>query len=211
MKRLFVFLCACIIFCLTTSFVFAGTAGDKHPHAWHSGTVVMFSGDTITGNLYFTRKVAEGLLQIRKGNRVRVLTVKDVISFSYFDEKHNTERKFITVSLQPDLSTRNHEIFIELVYANQKLAILNHKTLGFETKRFQFNPFRKKIIVNNRYLLDNQSGKVLPMSKENALELMEDERKEILYYIQSNGVRLKTLEDFMTLLDYHESLLKRES
>jgi hypothetical protein len=209
MKRLLVTLPACILFFLLS--VKTSATANNSPHKWHSGTVVMLSGDTIRANVYFTRKVAEGLLQVRKGNQIRILTVKDVISFSYFDENKNSERKFITVSLQPEQSTRSHEIFIELVYSNEQMAILNHKTLGFDNRKIQFNPFRKKIIVNNRYLLDNLSGKVLPMSKENALELMENEKKEILYYIQSNGVRLKTVEDFMALLDFHQSLLKTDS
>jgi hypothetical protein len=209
MKRLLVTLPACILFfllCANTS-----ATANNNPHKWHSGTVVMLSGDTIRANVYFTRKVAEGLLQVRKGSQIRILTVKDVISFSYFDEDKKSERKFITVSLQPEQSTRSHEIFIELVYSNEQMAILNHKTLGFDNRKIQFNPFRKKVIVNNRYLLHNLSGKVLPMSKENALELMENEKKEILYYIQSNGVRLKTVEDFMALLDFHQLLVKTDS
>jgi hypothetical protein len=178
---------------------------DKHP-LWHSGTVVLRSGDTLHCQLNFTRKVAEGLLQVMNGNQIHVLTVKDVISFSYFDEKKNIERKYLTLSLRPDLSTRRHEVFIEHVYGSKKLSILNHKTLGFATTGFQFNPFKKKVVVNYRYLLDNQSGEILPMSRENALQLMKEEKKQILTYIQTNGMRLKTVKEFIVLLDYHDSL-----
>jgi hypothetical protein len=101
---------------------------------------------------------------------------------------------------------RPHEIFIEYIYGNGKVWIMNHKMLGFSKKVFQFNPFGKRTVVNQRYLLNHESGELLPMSKENALALMSGERREVLSFIQSNGLRLKTVDDFIALLDFQKSL-----
>jgi hypothetical protein len=193
---------------ISSIFSYAGDKpSDKNLQSWHKGIVVFHSGDTIHCRLQFTRKVEEGLLQVMKGDQIGILTVKDVKAFSYFDEKKNQVRRFVTLSLMPELSTRNHEIFIEHLYSNARLSILNHRMLGFSAHAFQINPFRTKTVVNKQYLLDNATGTVLPMSKENILSLMKSEQKEILRYIQSNGIRLKSVADFKSLLDYHQSLL----
>jgi hypothetical protein len=178
---------------------------DRSPK-WHEGFAVLNNGDTIRGQLQFTRKVSEGLLQVRKENKIEVLTVKDVTHFSFFDERTNSDRKFYTLSFQPESGKRPHEIFIEYIYGNRKVWIMNHKMLGFSKKVFQFNPFGKRTVVNQRYLLNHESGELLPMSKENALALMSGERREVLSFIQSNGLRLKTVDDFIALLDFQKSL-----
>jgi hypothetical protein len=204
MKRLFVFTFICVSF---SAFTQSLPNPFKKKAPWHNGTVVLHTGDTITGPVKFTRKVSEGLLQMKKGRQVKVLTVKDVLSFSYYDKKKKKTRKYLTLSLLPELATREHEIFIEYIYGNNKLSLLNYKALGFSDQALQINPFRTKTVVNKRYLLDNKTGKILPLTKENVLELMDEEKKEVMTYIHSSGMRLKTVEDYISLLDYHQSLI----
>ena len=204
MKRLFVIFLLCISFsALAQSF--------PHPFKkkkpWHSGTVVFHNGDTLYGNLKFTRKVSEGLLQVRHGKQVKVFTVKDVLSFSYYDKKKNKTRRYLTLSMAPDLATREHEVFIEYIHGNNKFSLLNYKALGFSDQAVQINPFRTKTVVNKRYLLDNSTGKIVPLTKDNVLGLMDEERKEVMSYIHTSGMRLKTVEDYILLLDYHQSLI----
>ena len=204
MKRPFVFLLLCISF---SAFSQSFPNPFKSNAPWYNGTVVLQTGDTIAGPLKFTRKVSEGLLQMKKGRQVKVLTVKDVLSFSYYDKKKKKTRRYLTLSLLPDLATRKHEIFIEYIYGNNKVSLLNYKVLGFSEQTLQINPFRTKTVVNRRYLLDNNTGKILPLTKENALELMDEEKREVMSYIHSSGMRLKTVEDYISLLDYHQSLI----
>jgi len=173
---------------------------------WHEGYVVTHSNDTINCFLQFTRKVSEGLIQIIDGNQVKVLTVKDVRFFSYFDKKKNTYRKFYAMNFRPNLSTREHEIFVEFIHGNDRVWLLNHKTMGFDT-RWHLNPFRKKSIVNNRYLFDQVTGNIMPMSKENVLKMMGSQKEEMLDYIQTKGMRLRNIDDYIALLDYHQTLL----
>jgi len=205
MKRLFVVILLCCISCSAFSQSFPFLFNKNTP--WHKGTVVMQNGDTIRGYVKFTRKVSEGLLQMKKGKRVEVLTVKEVAAFSYYDKEKKRTRTYLTLSLLPDLATREHEIFIEYVYGNNKLSLLNYKTLGFAENALQLNPFRSKTVVNKRYLLNKKTGKILPLTKENILGLMDEERTEVMTYLQSNGIRLKTLDEYISLLDYHQTLI----
>jgi hypothetical protein len=177
-----------------------------HSPRFHSGIVVLHSGDTIHCKLNFTRKVSEGLLQIVRENHIEVLTVKDVHSFSYIDEIQKQQRTFYNINFTPDLSTRSHEVFVELLHSTNTISILNHRTLGYSDKSIQFNPFRKKVVVNYYYLLEQKSGLILPLSKENVLLMMEERKNQIVPFIETNGLKLKAVSDFVTLLDYHQTL-----
>ena len=178
----------------------------KNRPEWHTGNVVFLSGDSLACQLKFTRKVSEGLLQILNGSSVRILTVKEVKSFSYYDEKQKRTRRFINVSLMPELSTRKHEIFIEDLYGNGVFSILNHRTIGYAENSIAINPFRKKTVVNHLYILDNSTGEVLPLSKENILAVMQTEKEQVTNYLEKSRTKLKSVSDYIALLEYHKSL-----
>jgi hypothetical protein len=203
MKRLFLLLL--FISLLIGPFVNQSQASHKKPK-FYSGTIVLNSGDTLACELKFTRKVSEGLLQVKKGDKLEVLTVKDVISFNFQDDEKKATRTFYNLSLIPVLSTRRHEVFVELLYGNNNLAIVNHRTMGFSDKTLQFNPFRKKTVINNLYLFDKKKGLILPLSRENVLEMMEEKKPNIETYLHNSALRLKSINDYITLLDYHATL-----
>lgn len=201
-----------LLLCVLVCFSFLASAqqilNPKDLSLWNRGIVVFHSGDTLQCEMHFTRKVAEGLLQVLNHDKIEILTVKDVTSFSYYDMRKNKQRTFYSFALRADLSSRTHEVFIEHIFGNREFSILNHKALGLSVQPIQFNPFKKKkCVVNKNYIFDNKSGRVLPMSKENVLELMAAEKTQVLSYLQTSGIRLKTLSDFIGLLNYHQSLL----
>lgn len=173
---------------------------------FYKGIVVLHSGDTLACEMKFTRKVSEGLLQIWKTDHIEVLTVKDVRSFSFEDDKKQQLRTFYNLPLIPDLATRRHEVFVERVYGNENMVIVNHRTMGFSEKSWQFNPFRKKNIVDKFYLLDTRAGLVLPLSKENILAMMKEKKEIIDSYLHSNSLKLKNISDYIALIDYHQSI-----
>lgn len=183
------------------------SAADKNPVRWFKGSVVFHSGDTLECKLKFTRKVTEGLIQVMRDDRVEILTVKNLQSFSYFDETRNQVRTYYNLSLIPELSTRKHEIFIELLYGTKTFSLLNHKTLGYSDKTIQINPFRKKVVINKMYLFDKINGVVVPLSRENILLLMEEKKTAVLSFIETNSLKLKRVDDYISLLDYHQNLV----
>lgn len=173
---------------------------------FYPGSVVLHSGDSIICKMRFTRKVAEGLLQIRNGDKVCILTVKDVRSFSFEDPEKKRRRSFVNVNLLPDLSTRRHEVFVEIIHGSGQISIVCHRTLGYAKGSLQINPFRKKQVVNRYYLYRQNSEETLPLTPENILQMLHDKRDKIAPYVQGGGIRLKTVCDYIDLLDYHLSL-----
>jgi hypothetical protein len=196
MKRLLWLIC----------FVFVSfmSVAEKNP-AFNSGRVVLHNGDTLVCKLRFTRKVSEGLLQILSDDKVQILTVHQVYSFSFFDEKRNKERHFSTVYLKPELSSRSHEVFAEVLHENDAVAVINHRTMGY-AKKWEINPFRKKTANDNYYLLEKETHLVLPLSKENILAVMNEDRSDIQAFLENSTLKFRQVSDYITVLDYQQSL-----
>jgi hypothetical protein len=164
------------------------------------------SGDTVECQLQFTRKVTEGLLKIRTGNTEQILTVKQVRSFEYWDEAKKKTRHFSMLSVQPELSGKKHEVFMEIMYNDQYFSIVNHRTMGYPQNTWQFSPFRKKIVVENLYLLENQTGEALPLCKESLLKMSGSKQAQINQFLETFRA-LKSITDYMEVLEYHQALL----
>lgn len=171
---------------------------------WTPGFVVLETNDTVSCTLRYSQMVPEGLLQILDGETILTLSVRDVKCFFFFDPARSRYRKFFALSL-PLTGQVEREIFMEYIYGNERISILNHKTMGLARSYMEFTPFRQPIPVNDLYLLDCRTGKILPISEENALSLLE--KKQMVYgFIESNGIRFRKLSDYVKVFEYENSL-----
>ena len=177
----------------------------KDKRAFVTGTVVLHSGDSIQCKLRFTRKVSEGLIQILVDSTMQMLTVKHVSSFFFYDDSRQAERVFYNVSLMPELSSRKHEVFVERMHANNDIAIVKHRAIGY-SKKWQLNPFRKKAVVDEFYLLDLETRKVLPLNKENIIAMMKEDKKTIEGFLETSSLKFRRVTDYITVLDFQQSL-----
>ncbi len=171
---------------------------------WTPGVVVLETNDTIACILRFNQLVPEGLLQVKDSANILTLSVKDVKSFFFFDARSNRYRKFFTLSV-PLNGQKSREMFLEYVYGNERVSILNHKTMGLAHGYMEFTPFKQPVPVNKQYLLDCRSGKLMPISGQNALSLL-GKKQQVSSFIQQNGIRFKKLSDYVRVFEYDESL-----
>src|SRR5690606_25509908 len=93
---------------------------------WTAGLVVLETDDTVSCTLRFNQMVPEGLLQVLDGENILTLSVKDVKCFFFFDPKKDRYRKFFTLSV-PFRGAVAREMFLEYIYGNGRVSILNHK------------------------------------------------------------------------------------
>lgn len=171
---------------------------------WTPGSIVLETNDTVSCTLRYNQMVPEGLLQVLDGENILTLSVKDVKCFFFFDTARNRYRKFFTLSV-PLNGQLSREMFMEYVYGNENVSILNHKTMGLAHSYMEYTPFRQPVPVNHLYLLDCQTGEVLPISQENALSMIE--KKEIVTgFIQTNGIRFRKLSEYVKVFEYDKSL-----
>jgi hypothetical protein len=171
---------------------------------WTSGLVILETNDTVACSLRFNQMVPEGLLQVLDGKNVLTLSVKDVKSFTFLDKKKNRYRKFFTLTVPLNGNIRR-EMFLEYVYGNDKISILNHKTIGFANAYMEFSPLKQVTPLNRQYLLDSASGQILRLSKENALSLL-DQKQKVTSFIQNNDIHFKRVSDYVKIFEYHRSL-----
>jgi len=171
---------------------------------WTLGIVVLETNDTVACNLRYNQMVPEGLLQVQDGDNVLTLSVKDVKCFFFYDTDKKRYRKFFTLSV-PLKGEIEREMFLEYVYGNDKISILNHKTMGVPHSYMEYTPFKQSIPLNKQYLLDCRTGKILPISEENAMSLLSKKQK-VEGFIESNGIRFRKLSDYVKVFEYDRSL-----
>lgn len=196
-------------FVLSASFVQLPPANNPNNNIyfypdWTPGFVVLETNDTVSCTLRYNQIVPEGLLQILDGETILTLSVKDVKCFFFFDTAKSRYRKFFTLSV-PLHGRVEREMFMEYVYGNERVSILNHKTMGLAHSYMEFTPFKQSIPVNELYLLDCRTGEILPISEENALSLLE-KKKTVAGFIESNGIRFRKLSDYVKVFEYENSL-----
>jgi hypothetical protein len=196
-------------FLLSASFVTIPAANDskttiQYFPGWTQGLVVLETNDTVACQLRFNQMVPEGLLQVLDGDNILTLSVKDVKCFFFFDAKKNRYRKFFTLSVPMD-GYVSREMFLEYIYGNDKVSILSHKTMGLAHSYMEYTPFKQAIPLNKQYLLDSRTGKLLPISEQNALSLLE-RKQEVSNFIQDNEIRFRKISDYVKVFEYDQSL-----
>lgn len=172
---------------------------------WTPGIVVLETNDTVACSLRYNQMVPEGLLQVLDGENILTLSVRDVKCFFYYDSIQDRHRRFFTLSVP--LNRQVHrEMFLEYVYGNDKVSILNHKTMGLAHSYMELSPFKQSIPLNKLYLLDCRKGEVFPISEENALSML-DKKESVIGFIETNGIRFRKLSDYVRVFEYEKSLL----
>lgn len=171
---------------------------------WTPGLVVLETNDTVECTLRYNQMVPEGLLQVLDDENVLTLSVRDVKCFFFFDEQKNRYRKFYTLSVPFD-GNISREMFLEYIYGNDNVSILNHKTMGLAHAYMEFTPFKQPIPLNRQYLLDCKTGVLLPISEENALSLLKD-KQQVTSFIENNDIRFRKISDYVKVFEYDRSL-----
>lgn len=171
---------------------------------WTPGMVVLESNDTVACMLRYNQLVPEGLLQVRDGETVLTLSVRDVKCFFFFDARKDRYRKFYTLTVPVNKSI-SREMFLEYIYGNDKVSILNHKTMGLAHTYMEYTPFKQPIPISKQYLLNCHTGELLPISEENALSLM-GKSDLVNNFIELNHIRFRKLSDYVKVFEYDRSL-----
>jgi hypothetical protein len=183
--------------------LFAQTTTERFLLDWTNGVVIFKTGDTLQCDLRFNQAGAQPILQIGKTGHTLTVPTRDVRQFSFFDSLKNRNRIFTSFQ-NPNIPTQ--EFYMEKIYADSHFSILNHKTMEKPDElnfiRFVGKPFK----TYKKYLLNEWTGELLPLSRENLFQLLEPKKSEILSFVRTNGIRFKRLADFITVFEYHNSL-----
>lgn len=198
MKRLFL-----PAFLFFSASVFAQITSEKFLLEWRKGAVVFKTGDTLLCDVRFNQAGAQPILQIRKEGYTLTVPTKDVNQFSFFDTGKNRQRIFASFR---NPNPAGQEFYMEKIYGDTHFSILNHKTIEKPEElnfiRFVGRPFK----TYRKYLRNESTGELLPLSRESLLQLLEPKKPEILSFVRTKGIRFKRIADFITVFEYHNSL-----
>jgi hypothetical protein len=181
----------------------AQTFNEKFLLDWTEGLVIFKTGDTLLCDLRFNQAGAHPILQITKDGHTLTVPTKDVKQFSFFDTFKNRDRVFITIQ---DPNRYVQEFYMEKIYRDGHFSILNHKTIEKADELTIIKFVGKPIKTYRKYLLDETTGQLLPLSRESLLQLLEPKKPEILSYVRTKGIRFRRVADFISVFQYHNSL-----
>jgi hypothetical protein len=181
---------------------------EKTLQNWTQGYVVLVTGDTVRCEMNYSPAVSEGLLQVKDDGNILTLSVKEVKAFSYLDQKKKVTRRFYTFPVYDENVSTSREYFLEFIYENPHAAILNHHML---VNKVMGSPYTKggnyAMIMELKYLLDVHTGKLVQLSKKEAMALMASKRDMVEAYIKENSIKLKNdVEEYIKVLDYYATL-----
>jgi hypothetical protein len=157
-------------------------------------------------NLRFIETASEGLLQVMDDERIVTLDIKHVKSFSFYESQINRLRKYFSIALALDQPV-SKQFFLECLYNDSQFSILRHKTVGVPYDYMNYSRFiSKPARITRKYILNLNTGELLPLSREHALKLMEKRKAEISSFIQSHDIKFKKVADYVHVFEYHASL-----
>lgn len=175
--------------------------------AWSEGLVVFNTGDSVDCLVRYNHALPIGILQIMKGENLFTVAPSDVETFTFKDVDKNRLRKFYSIELQAEEGQPTHA-FMECLYNDGSVSILSHKTFGMPRDFMNYTWFiSKPARVNKRYILDSESGQLLPMSRENALKVIDQAKSpQISAYIENHRIRFRSVSEYIDVFEYHRSL-----
>lgn len=170
---------------------------------WTGGVVIFNTGDTLRCDIRFNQAGAHPILQIRNLDHTLTIPSNDVKQFSFFDSAKNRTRTFTSF---PGTEILNQACYMERIYGDSHFSILNRKTIETPNEldfvRFAVKPAK----TYKRYLFNESTGELLPLSKENLFQLLNTKKSEIQSYVRLNGIRFRRISDFIKVFEYHNSL-----
>ena len=174
---------------------------------WSQGLVVFNTGDSLDCLVRYNHALPVGILQIMKGENLFTVAPSDVKTFTFKDVDKDRLRKFYSIELEAEEGQPSHA-FMECLYNNESVSILTHKTFGMPRDFMNYTWFiSKPARVNKRYIFDSETGKLLPMSRENALKVLDQAKsQQVSAYIENHRIRFRSVSEYIDVFEFHRSL-----
>ncbi len=177
---------------------------------WHSGTVFLEEGDTLSGTLKFS--LQDEVVQIETATGLKTLTARNAIAFYFLDRFEQRERHYYALPY-PKVSNYPTPTYFELIMQGEPITLLCRESMVVQTivnnNPYVMNPgipMRQNILKREFYFL-YKSGKIVPFNgtKKGLLYLLKDRERDIKLYIKENRVNFESKQDMASIINYFNS------
>lgn len=173
---------------------------------WHDGKIVLETGDTLKGQVKYD--LQQDLVQyLLRQDKAEAYTARKVLHFEIFDETVHRYRNFYAL---PYNATAGYKtpVFFELLVQG-KMTLLSREALENKTysSGFYMGSYTRQVMVDYYFFLQ-EDGEVVAFkgSKNDLLDLMGKNSKEVEKYIKVNRLKFEEKYDLAKIVAYYNSL-----
>ncbi|HRG08616.1 MAG TPA: hypothetical protein PLJ08_08555, partial [Cyclobacteriaceae bacterium] len=176
---------------------------------WHTGKVVLDTGDTLRGLLKYD--LDKDILQVQANNRLESYTARKVLLFEIFDETVRRYRNFY--SLPYALAGQyKAPVFFELLQEG-KLTVLCREVLEYRTTSspYYFYGSYSRLVLIYKYFVLRENGIIEEFrgKKNDWYELMPVKAEEVEKFAKQNRLSLDDKYELSRVIEYYNSLFSK--
>lgn len=178
---------------------------------WHTGKVVIDSGDTLRGNLKYD--MSNDILQVQIDKRLESFSSRKVLFFEIFDESVKQYRTFYSLPFSQGAQYKT-PVFFELLEEG-KLTVLTRESLEYRTTSspfYYYGTISRPVLVNKYFILkENGDIEEFRGKKNDWLELMRTKADDVEKFARSNRLSFDEKYQLGRIIAYYNSLFVKKN
>jgi hypothetical protein len=195
-----------LLLCIGILFNSAANAQQFAFELWHTGKVVLDTGDTLRGLIKYD--LDKDIVQIQANNKLESYTARKVLLFEIFDETVKRYRNFY--SLPYALAGQyKAPVFFELLQEG-KLTVLCREVLEYRTTSspYYFYGSYTRLVLVYKYFVLRENGMIEEFrgKKNDWYEMMPGKAEEVEKFAKQNRLDLDDRYELSRIIEYYNSL-----
>lgn len=175
---------------------------------WHTGKMVLDTGDTLRGTLKYD--LQSDILQIQIDKKLESYTARKVLFFEIFDETVKRYRNFYSLPYA-QAGMYKAPVFFELLQEG-KLTVLCRESIEYRTTSspYYYGSFSRLVLVT-KYFVMKESGEIEEFKgkKNDWYDLMRNKMDEVEKYAKANKLSLDDKYELSRVIEYYNSLYEK--
>lgn len=175
---------------------------------WHTGRVVLDTGDTLRGNVKY--EMQSDILQVQVEKKLESFTARKVLFFEIFDETVKRYRSFYSLPFS-QAGQYKAPVFFELLEEG-KLTVLCREALEYRTTSssfYYYGNYTRLVLVHKYFILkENGDLEEFKSKKNDWYELMRNKADEVERYVKSNRLDFDDKYELGRIIAFYNSLYK---
>lgn len=176
---------------------------------WHSGKVVLVSGDTVAGDVKYD--LENDIVRVNTPDKMYTFSSRKIFFFEIFDITVDNYRQFYAL---PHYVRPNYKapVLFEVVFEG-KLTLLARESIVNQTTHYNSyywsgGTYSRQALVYDFYFLF-KDGEIVRYSKKrrDLLKILKSKSSEIKQFIKKNNLKPDKKRDLARIMAYYNALI----